>query len=222
MNIYSRLSDSPLFNHLNAEHVKHVMQDIIFQIRNYADGDIIVTRGEPCDFLLIILLGTVKGEMLDASGRVLKIEDIKAVRPLAPAFIFGGKNTFPVSIIAISEVKIMYIPKASLLRLMSKSDVFLNNFLDVISSRAQFLTERFYFLSFKTLGAKLVNYLLELSKDGHDTFILPHSHIQLAEMFGVARPSLSRILVNMQKNGLIKLNRKEIQILDRKRLMEYA
>ncbi len=222
MNIYSRLSDSPLFKNLDAEHVKHVMQDIIFQIRNYSDGDLIVTRGEACDFLLIILLGTVKGEMLDASGRVLKIEDIKAVRPLAPAFIFGGKNIFPVSIIATSEVKIIYIPKASLLRLMSKSDVFLNNFLDVISNRAQFLTERFYFLSFKTLGAKLVNYLLELSKGGHDTFILPHSHIQLAEMFGVARPSLSRILVNMQKKGLIKLNRKEIQILDRKRLIEYA
>jgi CRP-like cAMP-binding protein len=221
MNIPATLSNSPLFEGLREQEIEHIMQDIVFQIRSYNDANLIASRNELCDFLLIVLEGTVKGEMLDASGRVLKIEDIKAVRPLAPAFIFGRKNKFPVDIMSVGDVKIMYIPKASLIKLMNKSSVFLKNFLDVVSTRAQFLTERFYFLSFKTIKAKLANYFLELSKN-ENPFVLPHSHLHFAELFGVTRPSLSRALVEMQKQGVIKIQQKKVTVIDSKKLKEYS
>ncbi|MFW6249126.1 MAG: Crp/Fnr family transcriptional regulator [Bacteroidota bacterium] len=220
MNIPDILSTSPLFEGLNEQDIENIMHDIVFQVRSYTDANLVASRNEPCNFLLIVLEGTVKGEMLDASGRILKIEDIKAVRPLAPAFIFGRKNKFPVDIMSIGDVKIMYIPKSSLLRLMSKSDVFLNNFLDVVSSRAQFLTERIYFLSFKTIKAKLSNYFLELSKK-ENPFVLPHSHLHLAEMFGVTRPSLSRALADIQKEGVIKIQKKNVYVIDNQKLKDY-
>ena len=38
---------------------------------------------------------------------------------------------------------------------------------------------------------------------------------QLADFLGVARPSLSRELMKMQKDGLIEVGRKSIRICDR-------
>ena len=40
----------------------------------------------------------------------------------------------------------------------------------------------------------------------------------LADFLGVARPSLSRTLMKLQAEGLIEVHRKEIKIIDRKKL----
>lgn len=43
---------------------------------------------------------------------------------------------------------------------------------------------------------------------------------QLAEYFGVTRPSLARALGEMKDGGLIEIKRKEIKILDRNSLVQ--
>ena len=51
--------------------------------------------GDPVANLLIVLSGSVRGEMIDYSGKTVKIEDIEAPKPLAAAFLFGKENRFP-------------------------------------------------------------------------------------------------------------------------------
>lgn len=220
MEIFNTLSYSPLFKGLDAEAIETIMADVVYQIREFGEGDMIMNRHMTCEFQLLVLEGTVKGEMLDASGKTIKIEDIEAVRPLAPAFVFGQDNRFPVDIIALTQVKIMYIPKPSLITIMQKSNIVLTNFLNAISNRAQFLSERLYFLSFKTLRSKIANYLLELAKKNDPVIKLPCSHQQLAEMFGVTRPSLSRTMGDLEKEGIIRIQRRNITIVDRQKLLD--
>jgi CRP-like cAMP-binding protein len=77
------------------------------------------------------------------------------------------------------------------------------------------LSDKLYFLSFKTIRQKIANYLLKLpAKEGVVT--LDRSQNSLAEYFGVTRPSLSRELANMQEEGLIEMERKTIRILNLK------
>jgi len=49
---------------------------------------------------------------------------------------------------------------------------------------------------------------------------LPLSQKELAEFFGVARPSLARALGELEKEEIITVNRREIQIIDRNRLIK--
>ena len=42
-----------------------------------------------------------------------------------------------------------------------------------------------------------------------------------ADFLGVARPSLSRELMNMQKDGLIAVDKEEVRICDREALEEF-
>ena len=58
---------------------------------------------------MIVIGGTVKGEMVDYSGRVIKIEDIPAPGALASAFIFGSRNRFPVNVVALTDTSLMII-----------------------------------------------------------------------------------------------------------------
>jgi len=42
---------------------------------------------------MLVIDGKTKGEMIDYSGRIIKIEDIPAPGALAPGFIFGKRRT---------------------------------------------------------------------------------------------------------------------------------
>ncbi len=103
---------------------------------------------------MVVLKGSVKGEMVDFTGKTIKIEDIASPRPLAPAFLFGNRNVFPVNIVANEEVDLLVIPKSSFIQLLQMNENILENFLSIISNRAQFLSNKIKFLSFQTIKGK--------------------------------------------------------------------
>lgn len=70
-----------------------------------------------CNRLVILTKGSVRGEMIDYSGRLIKVEDIAAPRALAPLFLFGEENRFPVEVTANEPTEVIEIPKASVLEL---------------------------------------------------------------------------------------------------------
>ena len=162
---------------------------------------------------MILVEGKVKGEMTAPTGKSLKIEDMEAPSVLASAFLFGKKNKFPVNIVAVTDAKFIIVQKSELLRLFQKNEQVLQNFLSMISSRAQFLSEKLRFHSFKALKAKLAFYLINEAGQ-NKTFKLRHSQNELAELFGVARPSVGRAFLQLQEEGLIDLNYKHVNILN--------
>ena len=218
--MYTKLSNSPLFKGIAPNEIEQLISNVPYQIKKYNEETYVASRTDECKSLMIVVKGSVRGEMLDYSGKLLKVEDIYAPRPIAPAFLYGKNNRFPVDVIANSEVSILILPKGSVLRLFQKSDIFLNNYLNAISNRAQFLSQRIWFLSFKTIKGKLAQYILNLLKDNMNGITLPLSQKELAEFFGVARPSLARALGDMEKDGIIDVKRREVTIIDKNRLVE--
>jgi CRP-like cAMP-binding protein len=209
-----------LFNGLNSNELEQLFKSIPYQIKKYHKEDLIAIAETEVNCLLILVAGNVRGEMADDSGKTIKIEDIESPNLLATAFIFGQQNKFPVTIIANIGSSIMYIQKPDFIKLLQLNSHILNNFLNNISSRAQFLSNKLKFLSFQTIKGKLVHFFLQISKQtGSDSFVMPKSQNVLAKMFGVARPSLSRAIREMDKDGLIMADGKNIKIIDKKGLI---
>jgi len=215
----NKLLNIPLFKGVAENEFEQLLTQIIYQRKSFSNGALIVGQGEECNRLLILIEGTVKGEMTGPTGRSLKIEDMTAPSVLASAFIFGRKNFFPVNITATSEVKFIVIPKNELLKLFHLNDQILQNFLSMISSRAQFLSEKLRFHSFKALKAKLAFYLIN-EASGAKAFKLKHSQNELAELFGVARPSVGRAFLQLQENGIIDIRYKQVEIINLDQLMQ--
>jgi CRP/FNR family transcriptional regulator, dissimilatory nitrate respiration regulator len=218
--MYDVLAQSPMFKGINSNEAEKLLGQVQYKIRDFSEGHVIYSRNEECNNLSIVLDGTVRGEMLDYSGKVLKIEDIEAPRPLAPAFLFGQHNRYPVDIVANNEVTLLIIPKESVLKMFQLNTAFLNNYLNAISNRAQFLSNRIWFLSFKTIKGKLAQYVLQLAQPDKTRIELPMTHQQLADFFGVTRPALSRAIGEMDSDGYWKAKRGEITILNRQALMQ--
>lgn len=216
--IAQKLSKSVAFRGVGTDDLNELLGKIRYGIKSYEKGETIVMRDESCAELRIVLKGSVRGEMLDFSGKIVKIEDIEAPRPLAIAFLFGKNATYPVDIIANVKTEILSIPKKDVVQLMGMNQLFLTNFLNNVSNRAQFLSRKLFFLSFKTLREKVANYLKEQYKDQGENITLNVTQENLANLFGVTRPSLARIMGELDKEGIIKVDRKQIEILDKKRL----
>ena len=215
---YDLLSHCPLFKGVTPEELKVLFADLFFQVRRYEAGDLIASSGEEVRSLSIVLLGSVRGEMGDIDGKTIKIEDIEAPRPLAVAFLFGNAAYYPVHIVANESVELLSIPKEEVVKLLQNNSLILNRFMDNISSRAQFLSEKLHFLSFQSLKGKLAHYLLELSKGREVEVVLPKTQEELAVVMGVTRPSLGRALRELNDQQLIDSRAKSIRILDAKRL----
>jgi CRP-like cAMP-binding protein len=212
------LCQSPIFRGISPDELQELFRQIHYQVKSYQKNDLITIAGEVCDRLLIIQEGSVKAEMNDYSGKTIKIEDMSAPWPLATAFLFGKENRFPVTVSATSDVVMVSIPKPEFVKLLQLNSLILNNYLNTISTRAQFLSQKLKFLSFKTIRQKIAHYLLEKAGDRLQTVDVPQSQEQLAEMFGVTRPSLARTLGEMVQEGLIETQRRAIKILDKDRM----
>jgi CRP/FNR family transcriptional regulator, dissimilatory nitrate respiration regulator len=214
-----RLNQIPIFRNVEETELDRLFSSIIFQRKNYPAGSLVVSQGEECNRLLLLTKGMVKGEMISPTGKSLKIEDMEAPYALATAFIFGNNACFPVNIIAVTEVDFIVVQRRELLKLLQLNEQILQNFLSMISSRAQFLSEKLRFHSFKSLKAKLAFYLIKEAGQSN-SFRLDDSQNELAELFGVARPSVGRAFLLLQEEGIIDIRYRQVEIIDRKKLIE--
>jgi len=216
------LGECTLFQGMSNSEISSVLSGHLGRIKNYPRDTLIAQAGDEVRFLLIVLQGSVKGEMIDYTGKVIKIEDIAPPRPLAPAFMFGSRNRYPVNITSGEDTKVLSIPRDGFLLMLQESEKVLVNFINIISSRGQFLSNKIKFLSFTTIKGKLAQYLLDLSvQSSSNSFQLPHSQSQLSELFGVARPSIGRAIGEMNQDGILRTEGKRVEILDQAGLTSY-
>jgi len=181
-----------------------------FQRRSFEKNIIVVSEGEECNNLLVIVEGSVRGEMTDENNKILKIEDIYPPRPIAPAFIFGKKCFYPVSIITNENSVIYFFPKNTIVKIMQENEQVLFNYLNIISDRAQFLSDKIKFLQFNTIKFKILKYIFDYTGGRQTNVFLPVSQTKLAEQFGITRPSLSRVMNELEREGFFKICRNQL------------
>jgi len=216
------LEKCKLFNNIKPEEIQTLLSAVHYRVLKYEKNQLIAYQSTPCDELLILTKGIVNAEMTKLSGNSVKIAELHAPDSLAVAFLFGEQQFFPVDIVAQEEVTVLRIPKSSVLKMFVLNQQFLSNYLDMISTRAQYLTEKLKFFSFQTIKGKLAYFLLKTSSEqDSDTVIVRQTQNELAELFGVARPSLARCIKQLADDNCLEVHRREIKILNKRELASF-
>jgi CRP-like cAMP-binding protein len=211
-----------LFTDISNIQKEKIINDFHIQLRKFRKNDPIIFANEAVVQQLILVEGEVKSEMTDYNGKTIKIADMVAPKILAPGFLFGQGNLYPVSIIAKNKCSVIAIEKQNFTDTLLKYPELQINFLNIISNQTQFLSRKINFLSFKTIKGKIAHFLLKQSTfRGGLEIELSQSLTQLADLFGVARPSLSRALSDLQHDAVIKHDKNRIHILDLDALKAY-
>jgi len=204
LNYAGMLIQNPLFRGLDKETMGRIIKKTHHQVKKLQKGEIFAHEGDPVINLIIIVQGTVSGEMMDLHGNMLLVEKRTVSQSIATAFLFGKRTSYPVTITATEETKLLLIARQDLLSLFTQSSEITKNYLDTIADRAQFLSGRIKLLSLPGLRAKLAAYLLDLmNQTGKTEIQLPHTQQELADMFASTRPSVGRLIRELHDEGII-------------------
>lgn len=188
--------DFTLFEGVNKDGIAEFLKNASNKISSYKKGGIVVLQDSVCKSLLLLCQGTLLAKMTNAEGKEIVIEHLSAPEILAPAFIYGTENRFPVTLQAEDEVIIWSLSKDDFLKMMETDDALLRNFLRQISDRSVFLSRKLNEFALQNLSTRIVSYL---QRNAVITNIQ-----DVAFIMGVARPSLSRILSAMVEEGVLR------------------
>jgi CRP/FNR family transcriptional regulator, dissimilatory nitrate respiration regulator len=199
-------------------------------------GEIIENEGDECRHIGILLQGKLALQKYTSSGEFATLSLMEEGEMYGEDLLFGTNNLFPVSIEAVSNSKILYIPKSVMIPMLRKNYFLNQNFIRLLSDKVSAQNERIALLSQKTLRQKIAFYLLELyNKGGKKSppgrsrtsaasleLELPVSKEIIAKLLAMPRPSFSRELINMEKDGLIRVDGRTIRIVDLQKLEQGA
>jgi len=211
----NKLMRCPLFNGLKPYEIEKLIEMCDYRVERYREGNVIRNLSEDRDEILVILEGEVKTEFQSREGKILQIERLEGHDVLALGAVFSQTEPLPINVIALSDVLVLCLKREDVLKLCQTSRKFLENLLNLMGNRILFLASRLFSASTKRLKQRIAMYLLEMKNTyGSDTFKLAHTREELAERFGVARPSVSRIFSELEKEGIIEISGKYVKIVD--------
>lgn len=150
------LATNPLFHGISPETLSRDFDGIVSHLRMFRKGDILARQGDVCNRLMILLKGSVRGEMIDYSGRLIKVEDIIAPRAIAPLFLFGADNRYPVEVTANEATEVFEIPKESVLKLFRRNEKFLENYMNLSANYARTLADKLFLCPLRRFGRNLL------------------------------------------------------------------
>ncbi len=214
-----KVSYCPLFKGLSQTEHDQFLDRNVKDILTFKKGETIVMQGEYINYVLLLVHGSIRTEMITSEGNLLEIDILEAVIPLAPYFIYGIENKYPFDIIALETCVILKISKSSWLNEMSNNRQLLTNFLSLNADLTLYLTKKLQMISLRSLRKKFATFLIEKTSIEKNSFTLKRSRSQLADFFGVQRQSLARSLKEMEDDGIIKLEGRKVTILDRGKLI---
>ena len=221
--MFDKITKSPLFRGIPSQTIANELEATPYRVLSYNVKDIVAMQGSPCNHLMIVVKGLLQGQMVNDAGKLVVIEELAPPQLLAPAFLFAPKNDLPVNIIAVEDSDVLFIARNDFTTWMQKDAQLLQNFLMLISGRSRFLSDKIMFLSLKNIKNKVAEYLLGKLTDDKSTVIqLTETQQDIADFFGVTRPSLARALAEMEQEGIITIDRKTVVICKRNVLQQLS
>ncbi len=219
MNLALKLSETNLFKDVNENDIKNILEKIRYRILTFEKGETVAFRGDEVEGIYINLSGELYSEMMGDKGDIKKIEDIREGSIIASAFIFGTNNKFPVDLFSRTESRIFFVEKKEFLKMLQLSENITKNILDEISGKAQFLSAKIWHeVNNKTIGEKLADYILKNMKNSEIKFT--PSLNEVANSFNIARPSLSRVIIEFVEKDILERKGRGYIVKDIKKLQE--
>lgn len=205
---------SKMLSIISSDIIKLFLSDGRFILKRYSKDSIIHLEDELCDKIEIILQGKVGIDSLDAAGNLFSITDFFKDDILGGNLIFASNSFYPMTITSLTDIVVMQISKQVLFELFEINQLFLIEFMRMISDNAQILSRKIKHSINKSIREKILIYLTRQKQmQKSDKIKLNVSKTKLAEKMGVQRTSLSRELAKMKEEGLIDFNRGEIIII---------
>ncbi len=185
--------------------------------RRVAAGQIVFFEQDECVGLHLVVTGQARIYRVSLDGR----EQVLAV--LGPGdscnevpAVDGGPN--PASCAALEPTTFWVLSRADLDELRQEIPTLNDAIIASLAARCRQLVQRVYNLSFLSVSARVAQFLVDQTEPGHPLSRRRWTQEEIAAEVGTVREMVGRALRHLSEDGLIRLERHRIHIVDREGL----
>jgi CRP-like cAMP-binding protein len=208
-----RLLYVPLFRQLPAPALEELGQNL--RLRHFGAGDTVFFQGDPGTSLCIIQSGRIKLSLISASGREVIID------LLGPGDVFGELALLDgeprsADCVATEVTELLLLQRDDFLQFLEGNPKLTIALLAELSRRLRRDTQLIQDAAFLDVPARLARVILRLAEPQGDAVrATPRlTQTNLAGLVGTTRETLNKFLGMYQDEGLIRLERGRIVVLN--------
>ena len=223
-NLPRYLSLLPLFSDLSPDELQRLATGC--SLKRLQRGELVFRCGDPCDAFHVCVTGQVKLFVLSPAGQEKVIEIIAPGQSFAEALMFTNRP-YILSAQALSDGLVLSIAKAAVIGEVERDARFALRMLAGISRRLHGLVHDVEAYALHSGLQRVIGYLLR-DQQAEDcvsgeviTVSLPVSKATIASRLSLTPEYFSRVLHELEAAGLIDVDKRDIHILDAKRLASY-
>jgi CRP-like cAMP-binding protein len=188
-----------------------------------SDSSILFEQGTELTDIFLLISGGIKLQRLAPNGDEKVIEIIRPGQTFAEAVLFFGGSRYPVSAVTVAPSIVVGVKAETYLKLLHTSNSLCMNLLGNLSQRLHWMVNEMDRLTLHNATFRLVDYLLSHipidSNDRVGVSLAAPKHV-IASRLSIKPETLSRTLKELSKQGLIKLEGSEIELLDIEKLRQ--
>ncbi len=219
------LADTPLFSGLSKDELARI--SAASQLSHYANECLVFRVGDPCESFYVVVSGQVKLFLVSPTGQEKVVEIFSPGQSFAEALLFLDKP-YILSAKTLTDTVLVCVNKNSVLHEIDRDAHFARHMLAGISRRLHGLICDVEGYTLRNGMQRLIGYLLReidthaLTAQNTVTFSLPASKATVASRLSLTPEYFSRILHELVAHKLIKINRREICVLNVQKLVKYG
>lgn len=216
------LTASPLFAGMSEDEIRGCLRCSRTEIAEYQrDERIFCQQDEPKKLFVLLKGAVVICDDSSAGKRSILTTFDRPGELFGEVYLFLNRPGYDHYAQAAVPSSVLRMPKEFLYHTCGEHCDYharlISNMLSILAQKAYYLNRKLQIVSCATLRQKIAKVLLQNSSaDGRVT--LPMNREELADFLNAARPSLSRELMRMQEDGLLRVGKREIFIMDPGRL----
>ena len=183
------------------------------QVKFFKADELIVNEDAYIRSIPIVLKGSIRVMRTDDDGKEILLYYITPGESCIMSFLSGiHQDTSKVKAIAEEDVEILFIPIEKTKLLLKESDEWLDYIFRLYHKRFDELLFAIKNIAFKKVDERILGFLKEKKRlSGSSEIHITHQ--ELADELGTARAVVSRLLKQMENDGLVKLGRNKIFLM---------
>lgn len=219
LQIYDKLLQFPLFQGMSRDDLEIIAGHTRFGFMKVASSRPVVKLGEACTQLYFLINGSVRVITYSDDYGYSVEEQISAPYILQVEGVFGYHQRYTHDFIASSDVNFITIDKEELVRLSEDFLVFRLNLMNNFATQTQKQLRLSWLHQPQSLRERVERFLTQhcVYPAGHKQFNILMT--RLADEMNDSRLNVSRVLNQMQKDGVVTLYRGRIEIPQLERLL---
>lgn len=219
-NLESLLLRTQFIRALSADDKKTVVASTRFI--PFSKGENIFKQGATINEFVVLLTGLAKVSVENSTNETATI-----VKMLAPVSLLSVSSmfdtTYKATAVAMNYSMVAFIDKTTVLDIVKKNPKSLISLLEYSHNFMAEAVQQIVDFGQKTIKSRVACSLLKIARFGKNDFIdIPISRNDIAQYSGIATGSTIRLLAEMEKDGIIVLDKKTIKIVNKEELIRIS